>query len=139
VRGKSRTEGKKGVDQGVDGAIYFYDDGSGKPKRAIVQVKSGKVNSQLIRDLVGTIDREKAPIGLFITLEPPTRDMIAEAASAGVYQPPQFAQSFPRVQILTIADLLNGVEPKLPRVTATFKQAPRAQGDSGQTGLFDSE
>jgi site-specific DNA-methyltransferase (adenine-specific) len=130
-------EGKKGADQGVDGAIYFYDDGSGKPKRAIVQVKSGKVNSALIRDLVGTLEREKAPIGLFISLDNPTRDMVAEAASAGVYQPPQFAQSFPRVQILTIADLLNGAEPKLPRATATFKEAPRARGDAGQASMFE--
>src|SRR5205814_1992721 len=64
-------QSKKGSDKGIDGVINFVDDTTGKPKRAIVQVKSGKVSSRDIRDLVGTIQREGAQIGIFLTLEEP--------------------------------------------------------------------
>jgi site-specific DNA-methyltransferase (adenine-specific) len=73
-------EGKKGSDKGIDGVITFLDDATNKPKRALIQVKSGD-----IRDLVGTVEREKAEIGVFVTLEEPSRDMIAEAAAAGLF------------------------------------------------------
>ncbi|MBP8252266.1 MAG: restriction endonuclease, partial [Herpetosiphon sp.] len=101
-------QGKKGSDKGIDGVINFIDDTSGKPKKVIVQVKSGNVKSGDIRDLVGTLDREKAAIGVFITLEPASRDMTSEAARAGFYHSTGWNQKFPRLQILTIADLLAG-------------------------------
>jgi len=66
--------------------ITFIDDATGKPKRVLVQVESGHVKSGDARDLVGTVQRENAAIGVFITLEPPGREMITEAASAGSYQ-----------------------------------------------------
>jgi site-specific DNA-methyltransferase (adenine-specific) len=78
-------EGKKGSDKGIDGVIGFIDDNTGKAKRVLVQVKSGHVKSGDIRDLKGTIQREQAAIGVFITLEPPSKDMITEADSAGFY------------------------------------------------------
>jgi len=86
------TEGKKGSDKGIDGVIAFIDDSSGKPKRVLIQVKSGHVSSQLIRDLRGTIEREKAAIGVFITLEEPTKEMTKEAATAGFYSSPGWAK-----------------------------------------------
>ena len=67
----SGKTGKKGADKGIDGLISFIDDNTGKVKQVIVQVKSGKVNSRDIRDLVGTLDRESAAIGVFLTLEEP--------------------------------------------------------------------
>ncbi|PJF41546.1 MAG: site-specific DNA-methyltransferase, partial [Candidatus Thermofonsia Clade 1 bacterium] len=63
-------KGKKGSDQGIDGTLDFFDDSSGKPKRVIVQAKSGKVKPSDVRDLRGVIEREEAAIGVFITLEP---------------------------------------------------------------------
>jgi site-specific DNA-methyltransferase (adenine-specific) len=72
-------EGKKGSDKGIDGVIAFIDDTSGKAKRVLVQVKSGHVKSGDIRDLIGTVQREQAAIGVFITLEEPSRDMKTEA------------------------------------------------------------
>ena len=77
--------GKKGSDKGIDGVIAFVDDATDKLKRVLVQVKSGHVKSGDIRDLVGTVQRENAAIGVFITLETPTRDMKTEAISAGYY------------------------------------------------------
>lgn len=135
--GEAGGAGKKGADKGVDGVITFVDDASGKLKRAMVQVKSGKVSSRDIRDLVGVLDREKAQIGLFITLEEPTRDMTAEAAGAGVYTAAWSQERFPRMQILTIAQLLRRVRPQMPSQHGTFRQAPRARRDPGaeQQGL----
>lgn len=75
---------KKGADGGVDGLIYFRSDAK-TTERAIVSVKGGGVSVPMVRDLKGVLDREKAPIGVFLTLEPPTRPMEKEAASAGFY------------------------------------------------------
>src|SRR5712692_3645931 len=66
--------GKKGSDKGIDGVIAFVE-GGGSVKRVLVQVKSGHVKSGDIRDLIGTVQREQAAIGIFITLEEPSRDM----------------------------------------------------------------
>ncbi|MDQ3012793.1 MAG: restriction endonuclease [Acidobacteriota bacterium] len=74
-------QGKKGSDKGIDGVITFIDDNSGKPKRLLVQVKSGKVKSGDIRDLVGTLEREKAAMEAFITLESPRRQRQQQRAS----------------------------------------------------------
>lgn len=132
--------GKKGSDKGIDGVITFVDDAKGKAKRVIVQVKSGHVKSGDIRDLVGTVQREDAAIGVFITLEEPSRDMRTEAAKAGFYHSAWWNKDYPRIQILTIADLLHGAEVKMPPAWGTFKQAQKVQTAEGiQPGLdFDA-
>ena len=127
-------EGKKGSDKGIDGVITFLDDSTGKAKRVLVQVKSGKVNSGLIRDLVGTVQREGAAIGVFITLEPPTQDMKDEAASAGLYTSPGWGEKYRKVQIVTIDELLKGTKIAMPPTHATFKQAPRTRTTEGEQG-----
>ncbi len=109
--------------------INFFDDNSGKAKRIAIQVKSGHVTAAQIRDLVGVIQREKAVIGVFITLEKPTRPMLSEAASQSFYEPEHFpGHKFPRLQILTIEELLQGIKQvEYPRLapTATFRRAER--------------
>jgi site-specific DNA-methyltransferase (adenine-specific) len=118
--------GKKGSDRGIDGVITFIDDATSKPKRLLVQVKSGHVKAGDIRDLRGTLEREGAAIGTFITLEPPSRDMRAEAASAGYYTSPGWGSDYPKIQILPIADLLAGAQVQMPPAEwGTFKQAQR--------------
>jgi site-specific DNA-methyltransferase (adenine-specific) len=132
-------EGKKGSDKGIDGVIAFIDDNTGKAKRVLVQVKSGHVNSSHIRDLKGTLQREKAAIGVFITLEPPTRDMTKEAVSTGFYHSPGWNRDYPCIQILTIDELLRGVGVKMPPQFGTFKQAQKVQlpgADQPELGLF---
>jgi len=128
-------QGKRGADRGVDGVITFIDDATGKPKRALVQVKSGHVKSGDIRDLRGVIEREGAVVGIFLTLEPPTRDMETEAVSAGFYTSPGWKRDYPRLQILTIADLLDGMTPKLPPSHSTFQQATKATPTAIQNTL----
>jgi site-specific DNA-methyltransferase (adenine-specific) len=119
--------GKKGADGGIDGEIPFIDEATGRAKRVIVQVKSGKVSSRDIRDLRGVLDRERAAIGVFLTLEPTTKDMRAEAASAGVYSSPGWGQDYPRLQLLTIAELLGSTPARvaMPPTNIAFKDAPR--------------
>jgi len=131
-------QGKKGADRGIDGVVTFIDDATGKPKRILVQVKSGKVSSRDIRDLVGTVKRESAAMGFFLTLEAPTRDMTTEAVSAGFYESPGWNQRFPKIQILTIDELLKGVAPQMPPTGMTFKQAQRVKEEGPQQQrLFD--
>ncbi len=109
-------ERRRGADSGIDGNINFFDDNSGRAKRIIVQVKSGSVGVAEIRDLRGTLERERAAIALFITLQSPTRPMLQEAAAAGFYQPEHFPEhQFPRLQLLTIEELFAGREAEYPR------------------------
>ncbi len=132
--------GKKGSDKGIDGVITFIDDAYAKPKRVLVQVKSGHVKSGDVRDLVGTVQRENAAIGVFITLEPPSRDMITEAVSAGYYDSPGWHQKYPRIQIRTIAELLKGAKIEMPPQYGTFKQVERVKQDgASQTELFSPD
>ena len=138
VDARPARDKKKGADSGVDGIINFFDDNSGKAKRIVVQVKSGQVNRGMISTLKGDMSREKAEIGLFITLSEPTRPMLQEAASAGFYIPEHYPDhQYPRLQILTVAELLNGAEAQYPRVAppATFRQAPRRRSQGRQNTL----
>jgi len=129
--------GKKGSDKGIDGVINFIDDRGGKPKRILVQVKSGKVKSGDIRDLRGTVEREEAAMGVFITLEEPSRDMWTEAVSAGYYHSPGWGQDYPRIQILTVEELLHGAEIKMPPQYGTFKEAQRVRASGEAHPQFD--
>ena len=127
---------KKGADSGVDGYIYFFDDNSGKAKKIIVQVKSGGVKRGDIATLKGDMEREKAKIGAFITLEEPTRPMKEEAISAGFYEPEYIGnKKYPKVQILTIEEILEEKKLNYPRVIieSTFKDAKRII-DKGEQG-----
>ncbi len=126
VEARPAQDKKKGADKGVDGLIVFFDDDSGKAKKIIVQVKSGKPSVSHIRDLEGVIEREKAEMAAYLTLEEPTGPMKKEAATAGFYDPPGLLPAVARVQILTIAELLDGAKLEYPRIdVATFKKAPR--------------
>ena len=114
---------RKGADAGVDGYINFFDDDSGKAKTVLVQVKSGHVQRNIIATLKGDMEREKAELGLLVTLGAADRPMEQEAASAGVYVPERFPdRQYPRVQIATIEDLLNG---RGPTSRASASPTPR--------------
>ena len=110
--GARPAEGKKGADHGIDGRLFFFDDDA-TPKQVIVSVKAGKVQVSHVRDLVGVLNREKAQIGVLISLNEPTQPMRSEAASAGFYESKLFGQ-FPKVQLLTVAELLNGSTIRMP-------------------------
>jgi site-specific DNA-methyltransferase (adenine-specific) len=117
---------KKGADGGIDGVIYFKPDGK-RTEKALVSVKGGDhVGVQMIRDLHSAMEREKAPIGVFITKALPTTPMEREAAAVGRFED-GFGRTYPRLQILTLAELFQGRKPDIPYVDpgAAFRKAAR--------------
>lgn len=134
---KGQKEGKKGADKGIDGIMVFTDDNSGKAKRVIVSVKSGHPNVSHIRDLGHVIDRENAAIGVYLTLESPTKPMIEEAVEKGFYHSPGWNKDYPRLQILTVEDLLAGKTVDLPPNIDTFKRAQKMVNLKDDQGTFE--
>ncbi|RJX17552.1 MAG: site-specific DNA-methyltransferase [Desulforudis sp.] len=128
----SSKKGKKGADQGIDGTINFIDNTSDAFQRVIIQVKSGHVKSSDIRDLHGVLEREKAALAVYITLEPPSVPMLKEALEAGKYTSPIWQKEYPRIQILTIEDLLSGKEIQMPPDAGTFKKAEKIKKAEGK-------
>jgi DNA modification methylase len=134
--GARPTEGiKKGADRGIDGRLFFHDDRSGDSKQIIFSVKGGhNIGVSEVRDLIGVLQREKAEIGVYISFEEPTSPMKREAAEAGFYTSPGSSGAdggkYPRIQLLTIKDLLEGnktVQRPLHVREVTFKKAPRSR------------
>jgi site-specific DNA-methyltransferase (adenine-specific) len=77
--------------------------------------------------LTHTVEREDAEIGVFITLEEPSREMELEATTGGVYTSPIDGRDYARIQILTIRELLEeGKKPMLPLlILSPYQQAER--------------
>lgn len=125
--GARPVERKKGADQGIDGRIFFHDEGKhGRTKQIILSVKSGHLKPRDLRDLRGVLQREAAQIGVLISLQTPTKPMRTEAASAGYYASPW--GNHPTLQLLTIADLFDGKGINYPGwVNVTYKAAPKAK------------
>lgn len=133
--------GRKGADGGVDGYVYFQvpsEDGAGSKTvtgKAIVSIKGGGVSDPQVKDLITTIDHESAQMGLFVTLLPPTKPMIARAAAAGFYT--AGGRTYPKVQILTIEQLFDGKRPEMPWLDpSVFKKAKREAAPDKQGTLL---
>jgi len=123
---------KKGADKGIDGRIYFHDDPKTNAKQIIISVKSGKTGVAHVRDLRGVIERENAEIGVLITLQKPTKQMKAEAASADFYESPTWHTKHSKIQIITVGELLKGKNIDYPpptQVNVTFKKAQKKNND----------
>jgi site-specific DNA-methyltransferase (adenine-specific) len=128
------SQDKKGADQGADGVLFIMDEARGKGKKVVVQVKSGHVNSSVIRDLAGVVERESAAMGLLVSLEAPTRPMEIDALSRGHYHSPGWNRDYPRIQIRTIAQLLDGQSFDYPQANVTLARAERETGQQGTQG-----
>jgi site-specific DNA-methyltransferase (adenine-specific) len=121
---------KKGADKGIDGKLYFQDDAAGQTKQVIFSVKAGHTGPNHVNELRGVVERENAAIGVLITMQEPTKAMKADAASAGFYEWAWTGAKFPRLQLLTVAELLGGRRVDMPpirQVSTTFKKAPTRQ------------
>ena len=128
---------KKGADGGIDGIKFFQDDEQGA-KKIIVSVKGGEhVTRTQIADLKNTVEREKAVMGLFITLSDPTEPMVKESVTAGFYDSPM--GEFQKIQILTIEELLAGRKrpehPDISSGTYNFKKAKKESKKAKQEVL----
>jgi site-specific DNA-methyltransferase (adenine-specific) len=129
---------KKGADKGVDGVITFTG-ADGKPETCIVSVKSGGVGAAMIDQLRGAMEAHRAAMGLFVTLEAPTGPMKAAAAGAGYYHSEVSGKDYPRVQVLSIRELLEeGRKPQLPLlILPTYQRAERVRARAAeQSELF---
>jgi len=90
--------------------------------------------------LKGTIESNNAQIGVFITLQPPTKGMKTDAVSYGYYKSPGWNKNYPRIQILTIAELLQGKTIDYPpRTSVTFKKAEKHKEKGRQLKLSEKE
>ena len=146
----SGRRGRKGADGGVDGVIHFLDEKE-RTQQIVVQVKSGKVSRRDIAELRGLLmgvypasglspkrrsgggEASGTAIAVFISLESPTRPMKELAVSAGYFESEVWGR-FPRLQILTIEELLAGATVEMPPPHGTFRQAPRARERRGESG-----
>jgi site-specific DNA-methyltransferase (adenine-specific) len=141
VGARTANTAKKGADKGIDGSLYFHSSaGSGKTDRIVLSVKGGKLRPDDVRALEGVRAREKAAIGVLISFEEPSKKMRTDAASFGFHDTAWGA--FPRIQLLTVKELLEGQRIEYPRITEgnkTFKRAPKAKGaaDGQQIGFLD--
>jgi adenine specific DNA methylase Mod len=119
-------EDKKGADRGIDGNIYFHNGPYGVG-RIIASVKGGEnVGVQMVRDLRGVIEREDAEMGVMVTLANPTGPMLSEAASAGFVRNSAHGR-LPRLQIVSVADIIAGQMPKLPPLPQPERKQPIAR------------
>jgi hypothetical protein len=135
VGGQPYGERKKGADSGIDGYLYYLDE-KDKIKKAIISVKGGhNANVSMIRDLGHVIDREKADIGVFITIDNPTRPMTEEAAMKGFYHSP-LGKDYLKIQILTVDEILQGKQPNIPPWIAP---APAVTRNSKSTKTSDDQ
>jgi site-specific DNA-methyltransferase (adenine-specific) len=127
--------GRKGADGGIDGIIYFKPDGK-RTERAIVEVKGGGTGVKDIGRLAQVMERERAPFGVFITAEPPTRNMERDAAAVGLWENEYTGRKHPRLQILTLAEIFQGKRPDIPWVDASVMKAAKREETSQQGKLL---
>lgn len=130
IGGQPYGDKKRGADTGIDGFLYFMDE-KNKVKKAIVSVKGGGTGVKDVRDLGHVIDRERAEMGIFITLEKPTTPMNNEAIAKGLYHSP-LGKSYPRIQILTIESLFNGNKPDIPPWITPVQTPPKVKKSEGK-------
>lgn len=138
--GARPADQRKGADKGIDGRLFFNDDPSAdRPKRVVISVKAGHVTSGHVRDLRGVLEREGATIAVLISFEEPTKPMKGEAAEAGFYESPW--GKHPRLQLLTVAELLAGRSIDYPRTAGTnqtYAAVPKLKKVAeSQPQLFD--
>ena len=120
-------EGKRGADEGVDGWMRFADGPEDHVEKIVVQVKSGDVGVRYIRELRDVVLKQKAAIGIFLTLEEPTKDMIKEAKSTNPYVSTRWNHQYSKIQILTIRELFSGKRPAIPTTMSESREAQQAK------------
>lgn len=137
-RVKGEPNEKQVGDRGKDGVIYIPLDDKGERGRVLVSVKGGKnVGPSAVRDLLGTVKTEEAEMGVLVTLSEPTAGMEEAVNRSGTYTWPVNKQKFPKVQVITVEELLDGGRPDMPPAFLPYIQAQRSPLDmEGQEALF---
>jgi site-specific DNA-methyltransferase (adenine-specific) len=129
---QARINDKKGADGGIDGVAYFMVDNDNNGK-AVFQVKSGGANRRDVAALNSDRQREGAgegaEIGILITMDAPTKPMRDEALAAGKYRHPLLKRDDDRIQIVTVAEILDGKRINLPMGRSDAVKSAEAAGD----------
>jgi DNA modification methylase len=118
----SPRKGKKGADEGVDGWIRFVDKAEGHYEKIVIQVKSGHVSVKDIRELRDVVTKQRGAMGIFVTLEDPTSEMVKEVKATDPYISPMWKHEYPKIQMLTVEQLLKGLKPDIPSTTVNVYQ-----------------
>ena len=132
LEAQPQQEQKKGADGGIDGLVYFLDGPKKTPQKIVIQVKGGHVSVSQVRDLKGVVEREKAAMGLFISLQKPTAPMNSESAGGGFYHSDLWQRDFPKIQLRTVSEMLEGKGFELPNRPAAYQPAQRVRRPQGQ-------
>jgi DNA modification methylase len=137
VGGQGGAEKKKGADGGIDGRIIFYDDPkSANGEEIILQVKGGNLKADDVRALGFVVQREQAAMGVLISVDEPTDKMYADAAAAEYYTHKLTGKKYPKLQLRTVKELMEGKGIERPSEHAardeTFKKAPKAKAKGGE-------
>jgi len=112
---------KRTNDGGIDGRIYISIQGSENLASMIVEVKGGEnIGIGVIRELRGVMERSGAEMaGLIVRTElgeTKKRNFVKEMASAGDLD--VMGKKYPRIQILTVSEILEGNLFNTPSVSA---------------------
>ena len=132
LEAQPQSEQKKGADRGIDGVIYFVDGPRRTPQKVVIQVKGGHVSAPQVRDLKGVVEREKAALGLFISLEAPTGPMRSEAASGGFFHSDLWQREYPKIQLRTVSEMMAGQGFDLPPRQPMYQPAERVRPAEGE-------
>lgn len=125
--------GRKGADTGIDGIIYFKPDGK-RTEKAIVEVKGGGTGVKDIGRLAQVMERENAEMAVLVTAEMPTSAMVKDAAAVGRFED-EWGRTYPKLQILTLAEMFQGKKPDIPFVDpSSIKRAKREDETAGKQG-----
>ena len=137
LEAQPQSEQRRGADRGIDGMLYFIDGQRRTPQKVVLQVKGGRVSSPQVRDLVGVVEREQAAMGLFISLDAPTRDMRQESAAAGFYHSDLWGREFAKIQLRTVGEMLAGQGFDLPPRPGDYQPAQRVRRPQGRQATLD--
>ncbi len=132
-------ENMRGADKGIDGVIKLYlgrTNGDDKVGDALVQVKGGKVQRSDIATLKGDVEREKAYAGVFITLEEPSPQMKQEAVMSGEFKDEYSHKEYPKIQIITVKELLLNRKPDLPQSYKPYYKEAQPKERENNHNLF---
>ncbi|WP_286212734.1 DNA methyltransferase [Mycolicibacterium mageritense] len=126
-------------DKGVDGIARFPLGGRGQIGKLVVSVKGGKtINPAMVRELSGAMDARKAQMGVLITMASATRGVTDAINHGGVFTHPANGQKYPRLQHITVADLLKKKRPQVPPTFLPYIAAQQQPVTLEQTTLFDT-
>lgn len=133
ARRKVRAVRRRKHDRGIDGEAFFRDE-QNRMTHVLVSVKGGKLNPAMVRELRGTMERERAPIGVLVTLHEPSKEMRLEATHAGYLAESDSEGQIPRLQIVTVERLFSDRRPiRAPGVNVTQMPEPTVPvGESKQ-------